>query len=311
MSCKSLNDAALRACESIGLTFKIFPTDGEFHIVDVIDGKKNNAAGRIKLFTDGKGGVAHNWKTGQQQSFFLNGNNSTGYTSPEELERIKREQQKRAIEQKRRYDSTAVDALIMWQALKPSPPDHPYLVKKQIKPYSARITSWVRWIADEQGQRKKLTIENTLILPLCTAAGEVRSLQAIFPETHPLLNRGKDFLPGGQLAGLFWWIGARTETVLICEGFATAATLHEESGYRVYMAFTAGNLMAVGRIVREKSPNAQIIFCADNDTNTAGNPGLTKASAAAQAIGAGLAVPPIAGDFNDYAIFLKAVANAQ
>ena len=75
------------------------------------------------------------------------------------------------------------------------------------------------------------------------------------------------------------------------------------------MAFTANNLMAVGRIVREKLPDAEIVFCADNDTETAGNPGLTKATAAAQAIGASLAVPPIAGDYNDYAIFLKEQAN--
>ena len=110
------------------------------------------------------------------------------------------------------------------------------------------------------------------------------------------------------MAGLFWWIGPKTDKVLICEGFATAATLQEETGNRVYMAFTANNLMAVGRIVREKLPDAEIVFCADNDT-TAGNPGLTKATAAAQAIGASVAVPPISGDFNDYAILMKAVAN--
>jgi putative DNA primase/helicase len=96
---------------------------------------------------------------------------------------------------------------------------------------------------------------------------------------------------------------------LIAEGFATAATLHEESGYRVYIAFTANNLMAVGRIVREKLPDAEIVFCADNDTKTPGNPGLTKATEAAQAISGSVAVPPLPGDFNDHAIYLKGLAN--
>ncbi|WP_254257826.1 toprim domain-containing protein [Methylobacter tundripaludum] len=112
-------------------------------------------------------------------------------------------------------------------------------------------------------------------------------------------------MPGGGLAGLFWWIGAKTEKVLIAEGFATAATLHEESGYRVYVAFTANNLMAVGRIVREKLPDAEIVFCADNDTQTPGNPGLTKATGAAEAVGGSVTVPPIHGDFNDYSAYLK------
>lgn len=112
-------------------------------------------------------------------------------------------------------------------------------------------------------------------------------------------------MPGGGLAGLFWWIGAKTEKVLIAEGYATAATLHEESGYRVYMAFTANNLMTVGRIVSAKLPAAELVFCADNDTKTPGNPGLTKATEAAEAIGGSVTAPPIHGDFNDYAIYLR------
>ncbi|MGR8932424.1 MAG: toprim domain-containing protein, partial [Gammaproteobacteria bacterium] len=135
--------------------------------------------------------------------------------------------------------------------------------------------------------------------------------QAIFAEKHPVLDRDRDFLPGGGLAGLFWWIGQRTDDVAICEGFATAASIHQDTGWRVYMAFTANNLLAVGRIVREKLPNAAIVFCADNDTHTPGNPGLTKAKEAANAVGGGIAVPPIPGDFNDYSIFLRGVGNGQ
>jgi len=196
----------------------------------------------------------------------------------------------------------------IWTTATPAPVDHPYLIAKQIKPHGARLASWERTI-DDDGKRQKLIIDNCLIIPLFNAAGQIRSLQAIFPDKHPLLDRNKDFFPGGQLAGLFFWIGGKSETLLVCEGFATAATLHEETGSRVYLAYTAGNLLAVGQTIREKLPNAEIVFCADNDTNTAGNPGLTKATAAAEAVGGSVAAPPIAGDFNDYAILLKAVAN--
>ena len=239
-----------------------------------------------------KAGIAYNNKTGQQQAFFLNGNIGKP-TSPEELERIKREQQCRAAETLKSQDRAARRAVAIWQAAGAAPVDHPYLIKKQIKPHGARLGNWQRTIPDEQGKHQTLIIENVLILPMYNADGKIRSLQAIFPEQHPLLGRNKDFLPGGQVAGLFWWIGPKTDKVLVCEGFATSATLHEETGNRVYMAFTANNLMAVGRIIREKLPDAEIVFCADNDTATAGNPGLTKATAAAQEVDGSLAVPPI------------------
>ena len=66
------------------------------------------------------------------------------------------------------------------------------------------------------------------------------------------------------------------------------------------VAFDAGNLMPVALAFRKKYPDMDIIICADNDTETEGNPGLTKAKEAAKAINARLAVPPISGDFNDY-----------
>ncbi|MGZ8945619.1 MAG: toprim domain-containing protein [Methylococcaceae bacterium] len=307
MSFHNIEAAAQSACENVGINFKPFPNDGVFHVVDATDGKKSNGAGRLKFFADGQGGIVSNWKTGQTQSFFINGAGEP--TPPAELERIKREQQKRAAEQVKQQDRAARRAVEIWQSAKPAPLDHPYLIRKQIKPHTLRVASWPRSVINEQGIRQPLLIEDSLILPMYNAAGNLRSLQGIFTEKHPMLNRDKDFLPGGQLAGLFWWIGAKTKKVLIAEGAATAFSLHEETGHRVYMAFTANNLMAVGRIVREKLPDTEIVFCADNDTATAGNPGLTKATAAALDVGAGLAVPPIAGDFNDYAIFIKGAGN--
>lgn len=240
----------------------------------------------------------------------MNGNTGKP-TPPEELERIKREQQRRAAETLKSQDRAARRAVVELRTTQPAPPDYPYLIKKQIQPHDARVGTWTRTIPDDYGKHQTLIIENSLLLPMLNADGEIRSLQAIFPEKHPLLGRNKDFLPGGQVAGLFWWLGPKTKKVQICEGFATAATLYEETGNRVYMAFTANNLMAVGLIIRENLPDAEIIFCADNDTATAGNPGLTKATAAAEAIGASLAVPPISGDFNDYSIFLREAGNGK
>jgi len=310
MSFQSIEDACRIACESIGVDFKNVPADGRFHVADLTDDHRGKNDARIKVFSDRQGGIVWNHKSNEQQTFFVNNNReSREAIPPAERERIQREQQRRQLEQQARQDKAARRARAIWQEAKPAPEDHPYLIRKQIKPHGARVGTWKRTVQDSQGKHHLLIIENALLLPMVDQNGVIRSLQAIFAEQHPDLNRDKDFLPGGGIAGLFGWIGIKTDIVLIAEGFATAATLHEECGYRVAFAFTANNLMAVGRIVREKRPDAKIIFCADNDAQTPGNPGLTKATEAALAVGGSVAVPPNDGDFNDYAIFLKGSDN--
>jgi putative DNA primase/helicase len=156
MSLSHIVDACQSACESVGIIYKQFPPDGKFHVVDAIEGKPRNGAGRIKFFSDGQGGIAWNWKTGQQQAFFVNGRQGE-LTPPAELERIKREQQRRAAETLKSQDKAARRAVAIWQAARRAPlVDHPYLITKQIKPHGARLGSWQRTIEDENGKRQKL-----------------------------------------------------------------------------------------------------------------------------------------------------------
>lgn len=300
---QTLDDAARAACAAIGVEFKDVPSDGNWHCADLADDHKGKNDGRIKLFPDRLGGMVWNHKSGEKQSFFVNRKlNKT--EQADERARIEEEQRRRQAEKNSRMDKAARRAQAIWLAAKPAPLDHPYLLKKRIKPHSARVGQWKRVILDDAGQRQTLIIDNTLLIPMYDASGTIRSLQGIFPEHHPILERDKDFLSGGGLVGLFFWLGARSEKVLIAEGYATAATLFEEMQLRTYIAFTANNLLAIGRIVRERLPKAEIVFCADNDSHTAGNPGLTKAEEAALEVDGLVAVPPIAGDFNDLATTL-------
>jgi putative DNA primase/helicase len=300
----SIFDRAREACERAGIEYKSVPLDGEWHSADLADDPRGRGDGRIKLFPDGQGGIVWNHKTGEKQNFFLD-RQTAASISTAERERIQAEKARRQRERAERQNRTAARARTIWAAAKPAPADHPYLARKRIQPHGARLTTWQRSYDDKSGKHK-LTVENALILPLVDAAGRIRNLQAIFPTESPELGRGKDFLPFGETAGLFWWIGSeKTDPVLIAEGFATAATLHEETGYRVYIAFTAGNLLAVGLIVRKHLPAVKIIFAADNDEKTAGNPGLAKANEAALAVDGFVACPPIVGDFNDYTLSLQ------
>ena len=113
----------------------------------------------------------------------------------------------------------------------------------------------------------------------------------------------KRFLRGGRVIGCYCPIGGPVQThVLVCEGWATGKSLHEATGLPVAVAFSSGNLEAVARLMREKYPVARITLCADNDDKSDGsNPGVEAANKAALAVGGYVAIPPIAGDYNDYA----------
>ncbi len=150
---------------------------------------------------------------------------------------------------------------------------HAYLAAKAVKIFG-----------DVRGYR------GALVVPLCDVNGELHSLQFIGPEG------GKRFLAGGKIAGCFFTLADKTDSPLvICEGYATGASIHEATSYAVVCAMNCGNLLAVSKALREKFPTRDIIICADNDQLTDGNPGLVKATEAAKVTSARLAVP----QFND------------
>ncbi len=74
-----------------------------------------------------------------------------------------------------------------------------------------------------------------------------------------------------------------------------ACSVFEATGLCNVVAFNAGNLKPVAETIRDKFPNKAIIILADNDQWREGNPGITKATAAAKTIGAYIAI----SQFND------------
>jgi putative DNA primase/helicase len=142
-----------------------------------------------------------------------------------------------------------------------------------------------------------------LVVPLRDPSGELHSLQFIYADGT------KKFLPGGRVAGCFFTLADEEDgPLVVCEGYATGATVHEATGHAVTCCMDCGNLLEVAKAARERWPGREIIIAADNDQFTDGNPGLTKAAAAAKAIRARLAAPrfdDLAGkptDFNDLAL---------
>jgi putative DNA primase/helicase len=217
------------------------------------------------------GGRFGNWRLGIDEPWFFRPASLTRL-SREELEELRRrneEKRKRAeearIAQFLRVSATA--AKILRQA-SPARPDHPYLVGKGVLPFNLH----------QSGE--------SLLVPVRDTEGVLWSLQFIDPSGL------KRFLSGGRISGCYHSIGSKpVDVVLVAEGFATAATLCEATGYPVAIAFNAGNMLPVSQALRTKYPSATLLICADDDRQTPGNPGMTAAHRAADMVG-GVVVSP-------------------
>jgi putative DNA primase/helicase len=275
----AIRDAGLEQPESV-------TADGTLHRFSS-NGKRGDDSGWYVLHLDGiPAGSFGCWRTGFKQLWHADiGRALTAQEKAEHRAKIEAMQQQRKAEEARRHAEAATKAAEIWAAAKPAPADHPYLVRKGIKPYGIR---------EHNG---------ALVVPM-RIDGKIQSLQFIEADSN------KRFLTGGRVKGCYFSIGNPIEAEALCiaEGLATGATIHEATGYPVAIAFNAGNLIAVAQTLRQKFPTQQIIVCADDDHQTDGNPGLTKATEAAQAVDGILAIPdfgndrPVwATDFNDLA----------
>lgn len=235
----------------------------------------------------------------QSRGFKMNGHGAA--IDAAELERLRRERAEmvkaEAAEAKNREAEAAKRAEEIFTGAVAADDSHPYLKKKGIKaPHGARL------------YRGSLTIggiacDGALVVPVKNG-NELHSLQFITEADDKKL-----FLPGGRVKGCYFGIGTPPqagERFAVAEGIATGASVAEACGLSVVCAFNAYNLAEVAQALKVKYPHAQIVVCADDDAETPGNPGMTKAKAAATAVHGLLAVPdfgagrkPGSTDFND------------
>jgi putative DNA primase/helicase len=249
-----------------------------------LDGQKPNTKnGAYILHNDrNPAGWALDFTTGNSMTWRADGQRAR--LSPADRAAIEAERQRREIERREAHRSAADKARYIWPKLKPiiDPAEHDYLLIKRIQPHGARLSIY-------QGRE-------SLVIPIMGEPG-LTSLQFIEADGS------KRFLPGGEIKGCFFGIGmahvtlAEPGKLLICEGFATGASLHEWYREPVIVAFNAGNLEAVANRIRALYPNHEIIICGDNDHSGVGQ---KAARAAALACGGRYLLPPIVGtDFND------------
>ena len=137
--------------------------------------------------------------------------------------------------------------------------------------------------------------KESIIIPVIGKDCDIVSIQFIGPDGF------KKFLKDGKVAGGRFEIPGEGEP-LLCEGFATGASIHEATGRPVVIAFNAGNL--------EKVAEPDMTIAGDNDQFTKKdgfpwNPGREKALTAAWERNCQLVIPTFSDigsrptDFND------------
>lgn len=209
--------------------------------------------------------------------------NAPAAPSAAELARRDAERQQAARAEAERQQAAqaaaAVAARALWDAASPTGAS-PYLARKGVQPHGLRFMP-----------------DDTALVPMCDADGVLWNVQRIAPERPP---KGTDklFQKGGRKSGLWHMLGEPGQApavVLVGEGYATCASLHEAGGWPVAVAFDAGNLLHVARALRRLYPAALLVLCGDDDRATEArtdtNTGRVKAEAAARAV-QGLAVFP-------------------
>lgn len=281
---RSTPEQAFQECiEAAGLTppYEVV-ADGQIHRFSSHGGSDDDAGWYVLHGGDVAVGVFGCWRVGRKWNWC---NKSTSGMTPQELDahqdRVKSLKALRDSEQAQRNASAAYAATILFEAATPCI-SHPYLTTKGVQAYAIRQAG------------------DNLLIPLCDSTGKLHSLQTITPDGS------KRFHTGGRVKGCFHGLRGSAGVLLICEGYATGASLHEATGYAVAVAFNAGNLEMVALDLRAQFPDVNIVISADDDYQTEGNPGMTKARSAAAAVGGYLAVPDFganrptkATDFND------------
>ena len=251
----------------------ILDTDGNLVRFRVRGDKAGSKNGWAVQYTHPiRSGAFGSWKTGEQHTWR---EASTTATTPAQRAEIQR--QLAAMRQAREAELQQVQAAArnkaakLWERARPADNSHPYLVRKRVNAYGIR------------------RLRDMLLIPARDVNGVLQTIQFISADGS------KRFLTGGRISGGYCAIGKPIDSLLVAEGYATAASLFAATGRAVAVCFSAGNMLAVARELRLKFPGLRLILCADDDFATPGNPGVTAATKAAKAVGGVVALPNFAG----------------
>jgi phage/plasmid primase-like uncharacterized protein len=284
--------------------------DGGMHRVPVDDDKRGQRSGAYVGYLNSRpAGFIQNFKTGVKTTW--KSTTQVEALGAQDRARMAAEaaqkRHERALERERQFERTAQEVDAIWTAATPVQ-EHPYLADKGVQSHGLRQGSDGQTITvqDRDGSDREVSLAGRLLVPIADANGRMTSLQ--FIDT----TSSKIFMPNGRVEGGHFIIGDTQQPgpLLIAEGYATAATLHEVTGLPVVVAFNAGNLMPVAKTFRQLDQDRPIYVAGDNDhlreADGKPNVGRERAAQAAAAISGFVLLPYFADrdagtDWNDLA----------
>ena len=253
-----ISDAFRDAMASAGLAYggQIL-ADGQLHRIKTEGDSRPNSW--YVVHADGiPAGAFGSWKSGVTGTWRAE-SNLTGLDYARQRDRLQAAIRAARRERDRAATVAAAEAGRVWGNAGDPDVTHPYLLNKHVGAHGLR----------QHGE--------CLLVPVRNVAGDLMSLQRIGPDGS------KRFLPGAKVGGGLHLIGEPSApTIVLCEGYATAASVHQATNYPVVCCFNAGNLPTVaGAFARQMG---RYIIAADNDHETPSNPGMNKAREAAQTL---------------------------
>jgi putative DNA primase/helicase len=247
--------------------------------------RQGDKAGWCRVFPDGDGAVFGDWRAGESFTWQRRDESAPPPTAEEQrAARTQAEAAQREAEQERQRQrlNAAETAKRIWGDSQRMDA-HPYLERKGIRSHGTRL--------DRDGR---------MVVPVLDDERRFQSLQFIDDKGD------KRFLPGGAMKGGRLLLGriADGSPLLLAEGFATAASVREATGFPAVVAFSGSNLKHVAVDLAGRYPHCPLIVAGDVDE---GGQGRRYAEAAASACRGSIAVYPAfadgrtAGDWNDLA----------
>lgn len=188
------------------------------------------------------GFIYGDYSTGVSEHVFPNKQNMTPNEWLKKKAEIEHQRKIEAERIRREQAEVSYNAYQKWKKLPCANNNHPYIKRKNILPYGVK----------QDGRN--------LVVPLYDMDGRLWNLQYIKEDGK------KVFLRGGRTKECMFIFGKRPlNKVVLCEGYATGASIYQATGNTVAVAFNVGNLEKVLLALRKNNPNLSIIIGADND----------------------------------------------
>ncbi len=191
-------------------------------------------------------GRFYDCSTGDTGFWHSRGNKDTSADERKAIEKAREAAIKAEKKAKDERHSRVRDELLPKIKGLPLAENHPYLERKKVK----------AWRARQDG--------DLLVLPLVDVAGQLWSCQTIDVDGE------KKYQREGKKNGCFFPIGWKPadgipDTLVICEGFSTGASIHQATELPVACAMDTSGVLNLALPLRQASETAHLIFAADND----------------------------------------------